>query len=237
MPAAQHVHAADIAPLRFAAEVNRETLGRLKYGGKMIRIKVWVLASLLALSLVAGCGRSGEIDTILTTQTIQSADSTEPTPIPDIGDVDPAPVCPTARGVGTVSPAVSIYSITFLVNGIEQVVLEYNVLQVVPGDELQIKEVIICAGFFPGDGGQACVDFAPIDQNGQEIMSEHKGTDTVPVIPGRIIISDLNFTWTVDENWSGFYAVLNHWTPVETQDLGCASGRCERDDQLIVEFH
>jgi hypothetical protein len=203
----------------------------------MIGKRVWVLAALLALSLMAGCGRSGKIDTTLPTQTIQPVDSPEPTAIPDIGNVDTAPVCPTTRGVGTVSPAVSIYSITFLVNGIEQVVLENNVLQAVPGDEVQIREVIICAGSFSGDGGQACVDFAPRDENGQEIMSEHKGTDTVAVIPGLIIISDLNFTWTVGENWSGFYAVLNHWTPVETQDLGCASGGCERDDWLIVEFH
>ncbi len=203
----------------------------------MIGKRVWVLAALLALSLAAGCERSGEIDTTLLTQTIQPADTPEPTAIPDIGNVDPAPVCPTARGVGTVSPAVSIYSITFLVNGIEQVVLENNVLQAEPGDQVQIREVIICAGSFSGDGGQACVDFAPTDENGQEIMSEHKGTDTVPVTPGQISISGLNFTWTVGENWSGFYAVLNHWPPVATQDLGCASGRCERDDWLIVEFH
>ena len=202
----------------------------------MIGKRVWVLTALLALSLVAGCGRSGGINTTLPTQTMQPADSPEQTAVPDIGNVDPAPVCPTARGVGSVFPAVSIYSITFLVNGIEQVVLENNVLQAVPGDEVQIREVIICAGSFSGDGGQACADFAPRDENGQEIMSEHKGTDTVAVIPGLIIISDLNFTWTVGENWSGFYAVLNHWAPIETQDLDCASGGCERDDWLFIKF-
>jgi hypothetical protein len=186
---------------------------------------------------MAGCGRSGEMDTTLPNQTMQPANSPEPTAIPDIGNVDPAPVCTTARGVGTVSPAVSIYSITFRVNGIEQVVLENNMLLAVPGDEVQIREVIICAGSFSGDGGQACVDFAPTDESGQEIMSEHKGTDTVPVIPGLILISDLDFTWTVGENWGGFYAVLNHWTPVETQDPGCANGLCERDDWLIVELY
>ena len=203
----------------------------------MIGKRVWVLAALLALSLAAGCGRSGEIETTLPIQTMQPADSPEPTAISDIGNVDPAPVCPTARGVGTVSPAISIFSITFLVNGIEQIVLQNNMLQSVPGDEVQIREVIICASSFSGDGGQACVDFAPTDESGQEIRSEHKGTDTVPVTPGQISISGLNFTWTVGENWSGFYAVLNHWPPVETQDLGCANGLCERDDWIIVEFH
>ena len=198
--------------------------------------RVWVLAALLALSLVAGCGRSGETARTPPTPTLQPVDSPEPTALPDIGSVDPAPVCPTARGVGTVSPAVSIYSITFLVNGIEQVVQENNGLQAVPGDEVQIRGVMICAGSFSGDGGQACVDFAPTDENGQEIMSDHQGTDTVQVIPGLNIISGLNFTWTVGESWSGFYAVLNHWTPVETLDLGCANGLCERDDWIIVEF-
>ena len=114
--------------------------------------------------------------------------------------------------------------------------LQNNILQAVPGDEVQIREVIICASPFSGDGGQACVDFAPTDENGQEIKSEHKGTDTVPVTPGPISISGLNFTWTVGENWSGFYAVLNHWPPVETQDLGCANGLCERDDWLFIKF-
>jgi hypothetical protein len=203
----------------------------------MIGKRVWVLAVLLALSQAAGCGKSRVIDTTLPTKTIQPANSPEPTAIPDIGNVNPAPVCLAARGAGTVAPAVSIQSITFLVNGIEQTVLENNGLQAVPGDQVQIRKVIICAGSFSGDGGQACVDFAPTDENGQEIMSEHQGTDTVPVIPGLMIISNLNFSWTVGENWSGFYAVLNHWTPVETQDLGCADGLCERDDWLIVEFH
>jgi hypothetical protein len=199
--------------------------------------RFWVLVTLLALSLAAGCGRSGEIDSALPTQTIKPADSPEPTATPDIGNVDPAPVCPTTRGVGTVSPAVSIYSITFLVNGIEQIVLENNMLQAVPGDEVQIREVIICGSPFSGNSGQACVDFAPTDESGQEIRSEHKGTDTVLVTSGQISISGLNFTWTVGENWSGFYAVLNHWPPVETQDLGCANGLCERDDWIIVEFY
>jgi hypothetical protein len=96
---------------------------------------------------------------------------------------------------------------------------------------------ILALGWPGGSGGQACVNFAPTDENGQEIMSEHKGIDRLPVIPGLMIISDLNFTWTVGENWSGFYAALNHWAPIETQDLGCANGHCEGDDWLIVEFH
>jgi hypothetical protein len=203
----------------------------------MIGKRFWVLVALLELALAAGCGRSGEMDSALPTQTIQSADPPAPTATPDIGNLDPAPVCPTARGVGTVSPAVSIYSITFLVNGIDQIALQNSKLQAVPGDKVQIREVIICASPFSGNDSQACVDFAPVDESGQEIRSEHKGSHSVPVTPGQISISGLNFTWTVGENWSGFYAVLNHWPPVETQDLDCANGLCERDDWIIVEFH
>jgi hypothetical protein len=202
----------------------------------LIGTRFWVLVTLLALSLAAGCGRSGETDSAQPAQIIQPADSPDPTLTPDIENAIPASVCPTARGIGTVSPAFLIYSITCLVNGIEQIMLQNNMLQAVSGDEVQIREVIICASPISGDGGQACVDFAPIDESGQEIRSEHKGTDTVSLTPGPISISGLNFTWTVGENWSGFYALLNHWTPTETQDLDCASGGCERDDWLSIKF-
>lgn len=201
-----------------------------------MRNGVWVLVAWSVLSLATGCGRSDETVTALPTQMLQPADSPVPTATPDTMAIDPTPVCPPARGVGTVSPAVSIYSITFLVNGLEQVVHEDDMLQAAPGDEVQVRDVIICAGSFSGDGGAACVDLAPADPSGQEIMSEHKGTHLVPVTPGLMIISNLDFTWTISENWSGISAVLNHWTPENTQDLGCASGRCERDDRITVEF-
>ena len=202
-----------------------------------MRYGVWILLALCVLSLATGCGRSDGTVTALPTQMLQPADSPVPTATPHTVTIDPTPVCPPARGIGTVSPAVSISSITFLVNGLEQVVYGDDMLQAAPGDRVQVTDAIICAGTFSGKGGEACVDFAPVDQSGQEIFPEHKGTHLVPVAPGLIVISDLDVAWTISEDWSGISAVLNHWTPENTQDLGCASERCERDDRIMVELH
>ena len=202
-----------------------------------MRYGVWILLALCVLSLATGCGGSDGTVTALPTQMLQPADSPVPTATPHTVTIDPTPVCPPARGIGTVSPAVSISSITFLVNGLEQVVYGDDMLQAAPGDRVQVTDAIICAGTFSGKGGEACVDFAPVDQSGQEIFPEHKGTHLVPVAPGLIVISDLDVAWTISEDWSGISAVLNHWTPENTQDLGCASERCERDDRIMVELH
>ncbi len=201
-----------------------------------MRNGVCVLVALSVLSLAAGCGRSDQTATALPAHSPRPTDPLEPIATLDAGIVDPTPVCPPARGGGTISPAVSIYSITFLVNGHEQVVGDDHTLQALPGDKVEVREVTICAGSFSGDGGEACVDFAPADQSGQEIVSEHKGTHLVPVTPGFISISGPSHTWIISENWSHISAVLNHWTPEDTGDLGCASGRCEHDDRIMVEF-
>ncbi len=199
-----------------------------------MRSRVWVFVALSLLSLAAGCKRSDESVTAPPAYKTQTADSLESAATPDSGIIDPAPVCPSARGEGTISPAVSIYSITFVVNGLEQVVREDDSLQALPGDEVQVREVTICTGSFSGNGGEACVDFAPVDLSGQEISSEHSGTHAVQVSPGFVSISGPGHTWTISENWGHISAVLNHWPPEDTEDLGCGSGRCERDDRIIV---
>jgi hypothetical protein len=111
-----------------------------------------------------------------------------------------------------------------------------DVLQAMPGDEIQVREVTVCAGSFSGNGGEACVDFAPVTQSGQEIGSEHGGTHTVPVTPGFSSLSGPDHRWTIGENWDHISAVLNHWPPEGTEDLDCGSGRCERDDRMNVGF-
>ncbi len=198
---------------------------------------VWVLLALSVLSLAIGCGRSGETTTVLSPPMPQLADTAEPTAALDSEAVDSTPVYPSAVGEGTVSPAVSIVSITFVVNGVERVVRDGDTLQALPGDRVEVRDVTICAGPFMGDGGEACVDFAPVDKSGQEVLSEHRVTHLVRVTPGLIPIPNARLAWTVSEDWSGISAVLNHWTPEETRDLGCASGHCERDDQIMVELH
>lgn len=147
-----------------------------------------------------------------------------------------APGCLPVRGEGTIAPAVSIDSITFVVNGVEQVVRDDDKLRGSPGDQVQVREVTICVASFPGNGGEACVDFAPVDEAGQEIVNQHRGTHMVPLTVGLICISGPDGMWTVDAGWGGITAVVNHWPPETTEDLGCASGRCERDDRLVVEF-
>jgi len=199
-----------------------------------MRNGVWVLVVLLVLSLVAGCSRSGTTATELSPHMPQPADALEPASTPDLATVGSAPACPPATGEGTVSPAVSIYSIVFTVSGAEQVVRDGDVLQALPGEQVQVREVTICVGSFSGNGGEACVDLVPVDQSGQEIASEHRGTHTVSVTPGFTSISGPDQGWIIGENWRNIAAVVNHWPPDGTQDLGCGGGRCERDDRTVV---
>jgi len=200
-----------------------------------MRRHIWLLVLSAILSITTGCDVSNKPETELPNQ--QSLPVfTMTTATTGIMPIDPFPDCPSAEGIGTIAPAISIFSITFLVNGIEQTVYKDDVLQIAAGDEVQIKDVAICVNPFQGYGGQACVDFAPADPSGQEVVSEHKGTHLVNVTPGNIFISDLDFRWDIQERWSGILAVLNHWAPEKTQDLDCADGLCERDDQIFVGF-
>lgn len=207
-----------------------------KRRGNEMRNGAWALVALCMLSLTAGCGRRDATVTALPTHMPQPTDSQEAAATLDSASIDPTPVCPPASGEGMIPPAVSIYSITFVVNGLEQVVRGGDALQASPGDEVQVREVTICAGPFSGNGGEACVDFAPADTSGQEIVSEHSGTHAVRVTPGFISISVPSHTWTIDEDWRHISAVLNHWPAEDTEDLDCGGGRCERDDRIIVGF-
>lgn len=203
-----------------------------------MRSKIGVLVVLFViLPLFAmGCRRSDETVTTSPTQVPQLADTLEPTETLELESIDSTPVCPPAEGKGTISPAISIYSITFVVNGAEQVVYDGDTLEAMVGDEIEIREAVICAGSFSGSGGEACVDLAPVDQSGQEIMSEHAGTHMVPVITGFTTIPGPSHTWTRAESWARISAVLNHWTREETEDVECANRRCEHDDWAIIEL-
>jgi hypothetical protein len=197
--------------------------------GVCVLVALWV-------SLVAGCGRGGATAPARPTHTAQPTQPLELTATPGLATVGSTPACPPADGEGTIPPAVSIHSIAFVVNGVEQVVRHGHVLQALPGDEIQVREVTMCAGSFSGNGGEVCVDFAPVTQSGQEIGSEHGGTHTVRVTSGFMSISGPDHRWTIGENWDYISAVLNHWPPEGTEDLDCGSGRCERDDRMIVGF-
>lgn len=203
-----------------------------------MRRKIWVLVALFVplLLLATGFDRSDETASTSLTQVSQLAETLEPPEKLASERTDSTRVCPPAEGKGTISPAVSIYSITFVVNGAEQLVYDGDTLQAIVGDEIEIKEAVICAGSFSGSGGEACVDLAPVDRSGQEIMSEHAGTHMVPVITGFTVIPGPSHKWTLDESWVRISAVLNHWTPEETEDIDCANRRCEHDDWAIIEL-
>jgi hypothetical protein len=188
------------------------------------------------LLLAVGFDRSDEAATTSLAMVSQPGDAPKPTETLVPERTDSTAVCPPAEGGGTISPAVSIYSITFVVNGAEQVVYDGDTLEAIAGDKIEIKEAVICAGSFSGSGGEACVDLAPVDRDGQEMMSEHTGTHMVPVIAGFTPIPGPSHRWTLSENWVRISAVCNHWTPEETEDADCANRRCEHDDWAIIEL-
>lgn len=201
-----------------------------------MKIGVCILGALCVLSLVAGCSRSDATATELPTHMPQPVDTLEPTATMDLATNSSTPTCPPARGEGTISPTITIYSIVFVVNGVEQIVRDGDMLQALPGELVQVREVTICVGSYSDNGGEACVDFAPVARGGQELVSEHSGTHTVRVTPGFMSISGLDHRWTIGENWKHISVVLNHWPSGGTEDLGCGSGRCERDDRIIIGF-
>jgi hypothetical protein len=199
-----------------------------------MRNRNMILVIIAVLVLTTGCNASNVALTQMPNQQQDNITSII-TAIPEASPADSIS-CPPTNGVGTIAPAISIYSITFLLNGHQHTLQANEVLPAVPGDEVRIRDVTICVGSFQGYSGQACVDFAPENKNGREVISEHNGTHLVQVEPGLILITDLNFTWTVEEEWRGIIAVVNHWAAEATQDSNCANGSCERDDQIFIGF-
>lgn len=191
---------------------------------------ICILAVFAAFSLVGGCDGSSAPATPPPARTAQAT----ATPVPTA--TSPTSACPPTSSEGTVPPAIAIYSITFIVNGLEQVVRGDDMLQASSGDAVQVREVTICVEPFSGNGGEACVEFTPIDQNGQEMVSEGNGTHMKRVTPGLISIPGPNNSWTIGENWRLISAVLNHWPPDGSNDPSCGGGLCEHDDQVVISI-
>jgi len=149
----------------------------------------------------------------------------------------PTLVCPTADAEGTVLPAVAIYAITFVVDSVEQVVNDVGSLRASPGAQVQVREVTICSVEpFEGNGGSVYVEFDPVDQSGQVIASEVKGTRAVRVVPDFTSIPGSGVTWTIGD-WRHISVVTVHYPPGGgTQNPGCEGGLCEVDDRVIVRI-
>lgn len=178
-------------------------------------------AILLLVVLIVGCGGDNPV---ATTTTVASTTT---------WTAAPTRACPPADGVGSVRPAMSVYSVTFVINGREQVVRDGATLEAVSGDEVLVAEVEICANEVGGGLGEVCVDIAPLDRNGEEIRSQAGGTHQQPAPADFATVSGPPTVWTIGEGWQGFTVVLNHWVG-GASDAGCAEGRCERDDYMRV---
>ncbi|MGD2105385.1 MAG: hypothetical protein PVJ55_09795 [Anaerolineae bacterium] len=195
-----------------------------------------VLAALCLLAIAASCRGGEQARTAPRIERPEASDSTSTGITSNSEAGEDTSVCPRARENGTISPALSIYSLTFIVNGVEQEVQAGGVLRARPGDVVRVQEATICAASFTGSVGEACVDLAPVDKRGGVVTSEHIGTHLVPVRPGFVRISGPSETWAVAQSWRGISVVLNHWPAQVTEDLDCARGRCERDDRVTIEF-
>lgn len=132
------------------------------------------------------------------------------------------------------APAVSIYAITFMVNGSEQVIRDAQPLLAEPGDQVSISSADVCAVAAVDRRGEVCVEVAPVRAGGSLIRSAAWGSHQRPVTSGFMTLSGPSITWTIEEDWGGFEAVANHWVAGVTEDAGCADRRCERDDYMTV---
>ena len=114
--------------------------------------RLCMLALVLVLLLASSCDGNGAIS--------PSPPASEPYP--------ETCACPPAQAGGTVLPAIAICSITYIVNGTVQIVRDGDTLQASRGDQVRVGEAAVYVGPFSGDGGDACVDFVPVDGVGDE---------------------------------------------------------------------
>lgn len=191
----------------------------------------YLLMVVTVLSLASGCAGT---DPPTNTPEMQAAEQRTGTPEPPVAG--PTTACQPTDGEGTVSPDVAISSVTFVVNGVEQVVRDDDILQASPGDRVRVKEATICAGPFSGNGGEVCFDLVPVGASGREVAAEHAGSHLMPVAAGVTSISGPERSWIIENDWRGFSAVLNHWPPDGTADPSCADGRCEHDDWMAIRL-
>jgi hypothetical protein len=109
-------------------------------------------------------------------------------------------------------------------------------LSVSSGDVVLIPKVGACAAPFTGGGGEVCVEFTPLDSNGQALAAEGMGTHLMPVTSGVIVIPGPRDRWIVGEEWRQISVEVNHWPLGGSSDPSCGEARCEHDDQVLVSL-
>jgi hypothetical protein len=202
-------------------------------GGSSMRNLISITFTVLYAALAVSCSPGRMSATSSAFSSSPSADGQQ-AQLLITSTAESAPACSPASGEGTVAPTITIHSITFLVDGAELTLSDEDVIPAPPGSEVRVVDVVICVGDFVTNSGQACVDFAPTDQSGEEISAEHVGTHLVPLAPGLIKVPGPDHLWSIDESWVGIAAVVNHWPGMNTKDYACAEGQCEQDYQLIL---
>jgi len=162
-----------------------------------------------------------------------------PTPTPTQTPPPPLPrTCSPADAEGIIAPAIAIESVTFLVNGVDRVIRDGDSLRASTGDQVQVKQAVVCVHPFNGAGGFVHVELVPVafDQNkgrNEEIPSEYIATAARVVAAGTITLPGSDRGWTLG-NWHHITAVVVHYPPGGTQDSTCGPNECERDDRMIV---
>ncbi|MBN2389647.1 MAG: hypothetical protein JXR84_02910 [Anaerolineae bacterium] len=168
--------------------------------------------------------------------TIQSLTFPVVAPTPTL---TPTPwLCASPQGEGMIVPAITISSITFNVNGNIYVVDQFTPLKASAGDAVRVDSIQVCVEPFEGERGEVYVEFDPVDQEGEVIPSEVKGTAAVEVKPGYFDIPGVERSgedlWLTLGDWRHISVVTVHYPGLLTRDLSCENAHCEIDDRMLV---
>jgi len=144
------------------------------------------------------------------------------------------PVCPPAGAGGTIAPAIALYSVTFVVNGVDQIVDDSNnSLRVYKNAQMTVKEVTICVAPFEGPGGMFYVEFQPYNTEDQ-LIDPVRGSPLLDAESGFTSIPGPDCTWVISDDWQKISILSTHFPPGGTQNPYCQERACEFDDRLEV---
>ena len=122
------------------------------------------------------------------------------------------PACPQAAG-GRIAPDIALYSVTFIVNGIEQFVDNVNnSLRVPESDQMTVvvKEVMVCTTPFEGGGGTFYVEFRPYNAEGP-LWNLVEGSPLSDAASRLVSVPGPAYTWAIDNDWQEISILSVHY--------------------------
>jgi len=144
------------------------------------------------------------------------------------------PACPPAGPGGTKAPDITLHSITFVVDGVDQIIDDtHHALQLSKNSKMTIKEAVICVPPFENAGGRFSVEFEPYDPNHRLI--DPQSSSPQDTVSGFTTIPGPNHTWTIAD-WQKISVLSYHFPPGGTQNANCQNSTCEIDDRLKVNL-